>query len=98
LSRARQAARDVTESRFAQGRLSGGQFGADARNAAATTLELGSHLNYFRHAGFGAAARYALGVPQVSPTMANLYRSEALRNLGSFHVTGRNPGYFVAGW
>jgi hypothetical protein len=100
MSRARQAARDATEGMFARAghRLSSGQFGADAKQAMATGLELADRARYFRTAGLGAALRYAIGTPQMSPTMAHFYRSEALRNIGTFHVTGRNPGYFVAGW
>jgi hypothetical protein len=44
--------------------------------------------NHFRHAGMGAAIRFAVGAPQYSEQVGNLYRAQAAKNMA-----GDNPGY-----
>jgi hypothetical protein len=92
LERARQAARTQADGMFARsrGRLSSGQFRADAKDALATGLQLHDRLNAVRHGGFGAALRYGLGLPPVDRYAASMYRANALRR-----PVDRHPGYWA---
>jgi hypothetical protein len=66
------------------------QPGSRAHAAAIGAIQGQQTFNFFRHAGMGAAVRFAVGLPQVPDQVVGLYRAQAVKNLA-----GVNPGFYV---
>jgi hypothetical protein len=80
--------------------LSHNQFrGERVRSAIGAALDAQDRARYFRTAGFSAALRYGLGLPQMSASTASMYRAQALRRIngaGGVAPSSVNPGSWEA--
>jgi hypothetical protein len=61
--------------------LNSNQFRSNVRSRVQAGLDNQQLFNSFRTAGMGAAVRYALKMPQLSPGAAETYRARVLKNL-----------------